>query len=125
MKKIVFYLSIIVAVFSFNVSLAGGVPASDGDSDNELVVPIDLTDPDAIEAGKGTFHSTCADYCHGHEPALFIGRGDELEPQYIYQTIFNGGQGATPMPPWGEVFSEEEIWELVSYIKFLGTIEEL
>jgi mono/diheme cytochrome c family protein len=29
------------------------------------------------------------------------------------------------MPPWGEVFSEEEIWELVSYIKFLGTIEEL
>lgn len=123
MKKIAFYLSVLFAIFSFNAALAGGVPSSSGDSDSDLTVSVDLADPERIQAGKDTFHSTCAEYCHGHEPALFIGRGDELEPQYIYTTIFNGGQGATPMPPWGEVFSEEEIWELVSYIKFLGTSE--
>jgi mono/diheme cytochrome c family protein len=30
------------------------------------------------------------------------------------------GKGATPMPPWGEVFTQDEIWELVAYIKSLG-----
>jgi mono/diheme cytochrome c family protein len=29
-------------------------------------------------------------------------------------------QGATPMPPWGEVFSPEEIWEIVAYLKSIG-----
>ncbi|WP_067868470.1 c-type cytochrome [Neptuniibacter marinus] len=125
MKKIAIYLSVLFAIFSFNAVLAGGVPSSDGASDDESSIPVDLTDSERIEEGKGIFHSTCADYCHGHEPDLFIGRGDDLEPKYIYQTIFNGGQGATPMPPWGEVFSEDEIWSLVSYIKYLGAIDEL
>lgn len=124
MSKTVIFLSILFAITHFNLSFAGGVPTSDGESSDEFsALPVDLNNPEMIEEGKATFHSTCADYCHGHEPALFIGRGDELEPEYIYKTIFEGGKGATPMPPWGEVFSEQEIWELVSYIKFLGTQE--
>lgn len=81
-------------------------------------IPIDLNDLSRVEAGKERFHSTCADFCHGHKPALFIGR--PIEPHHAFQTIFDGGKGATPMPPWGEVFNEEEIWELVAYLAHLG-----
>lgn len=81
--------------------------------------PFDLRDPARIQAGMARFQSTCADYCHGHKPALFIDR-DGLEAEYVFNTIRDGGKGATPMPPWGEVFSQDEIWELVAYIRSLG-----
>lgn len=82
-------------------------------------LPFELTDKARVVSGRDRFQSTCAAFCHGHEPALFIGR-DGLEPQYVYNTIRDGGKGATPMPPWGEVFSPEEIWEIVAYLKSLG-----
>lgn len=82
--------------------------------------PFDLKDASRIAAGKSRFNSTCAQFCHGNEPALFIGRSD-LEIDYVFNTIREGGKGATPMPPWGEVFEPEEIWELVAYVKSLGT----
>ncbi|WP_430913871.1 c-type cytochrome [Methylobacterium sp. sgz302541] len=93
---------------------AGGGPPP------EAGPPFPLTDPARIAAGKSRFDSTCAAFCHGESPALFIGRTD-LERQYIYNTIRDGGKGATPMPPWGDVFSSEEIWELVAYVQSLGT----
>ena len=82
--------------------------------------PFDLRDQARIKAGKQRFHSTCAEFCHGHTPPLFIGRKD-LPPQYAFDMISNGGGTATPMPPWGSVFTQEEIWELVAYLKYLGT----
>ena len=81
--------------------------------------PFDLADPARIKLGQDRFQSTCADYCHGHKPALFIER-EGLEAEYVFNTIRDGGKGATPMPPWGEVFTQEEIWELVAYIKSIG-----
>lgn len=81
-------------------------------------IPIDLNDMTRIEAGKERFHSTCAEFCHGHKPALFIGRA--VDPRHAFETIELGGKGATPMPPWGDVFNAEEIWELVAYIEHLG-----
>lgn len=81
--------------------------------------PFDLADKLRIAAGKGRYQSTCADYCHGHAPALFIDR-QGLEAEYVFNTIRDGGRGATPMPPWGEVFTPEEIWELVAYLKSIG-----
>jgi len=38
----------------------------------------------------------------------------------VFNTIRDGGKGATPMPPWGEVFAPEEIWEIVAYLKSIG-----
>ncbi|MBU0602457.1 MAG: cytochrome c [Gammaproteobacteria bacterium] len=93
-------------------------PAADA-QDSAGAAPFDLADPARIKAGLGRFQSTCADYCHGHQPALFIER-EGLEAEYVYNTIRDGGKGATPMPPWGEVFTQEEIWELVAYIKSIG-----
>ncbi len=82
-------------------------------------LPFELTSKERILSGRDRFQSTCAAFCHGHEPALFVGR-DGLEPQYVFNTIRDGGRGATPMPPWGEVFTPEEIWEIVAYLKSLG-----
>jgi mono/diheme cytochrome c family protein len=81
--------------------------------------PFDLSDPKRIEAGRSTFNSTCAAYCHGQNPTLFVDRTG-LTEEHVYNTIRDGGKGATPMPPWGDVFSHEEIWELVAYLKSLG-----
>jgi mono/diheme cytochrome c family protein len=95
--------------------------AGDGASGMEAgQPPFDLSDPARIEAGKTRFNSTCAAFCHGDPPALFVGRTD-LERAYVFNTIRDGGKGATPMPPWGEVFSRDEIWELVAYVRSLGT----
>lgn len=117
-----------VLLFGSGATLAGGVPASGHEPDTTALLPwekptdVDLDDPERIKAGEMTFQSGCADYCHGREPALFINR-DDLDPVYAFKTIYEGGKGATPMPPWGEMLSEEEIWELVAYIKYLGTTE--
>lgn len=85
-----------------------------------LTPPFDLTDPARIADGKARFNSTCATFCHGKNPPLFIGRTD-LTAQYVYIAIREGGIGRyKPMPAWGNIFTPEQIWELVAYIKSLG-----
>lgn len=106
---------LMLAVTAVGSMAAKGPPEADASGGP----PFDLSDESRIQAGKRTFESTCAQYCHGYEPPLFIGRTD-LEPEYVFNTIRDGGKGATPMPPWGDVFTPEEIWELVAYVKSLG-----
>lgn len=107
-------------------ALGGGSPPPDPAAADRAApagasaYPFDLTDPARINAGKRLFSSTCAEFCHGHAPPLFIGRQD-LAPEYAFKMITDGGGTATPMPPWGQVFSKQEIWELVAYLKYLGT----
>lgn len=95
------------------------ISETEGAESSENGAPFDLTDADRIQAGKDIFESTCASYCHGFDPILFVGRTG-LDEQYVFNTIRDGGTAATPMPPWGEVFTPEEIWELVAYVKSLG-----
>lgn len=85
----------------------------------------DLTDPTRIAAGKKRFNKTCAGYCHGSDGVGgrapdFKGRTD-LPDEEAYRTIFNGRRTSDIMPPWGAAFTTDQIWELVAYIKFLGT----
>lgn len=101
-------------------ALSGGTPPEGDQPKVAGDPPFDLSDPKKIKAGEDTFNATCASYCHGQNPTLFTGRTG-LTEEYVYDTIRDGGKGATPMPPWGEVFSHEEIWELVAYIKSLGS----
>lgn len=102
---------------------AGGIPRSESATEaapaKTAGTPFDLTDPKRIKAGESTFNSTCAAYCHGQNPTLFVDRTG-LSEEHVYNTIRDGGKGATPMPPWGDVFTHEEIWELVAYLKSLG-----
>ncbi|WP_428423713.1 c-type cytochrome [Methylibium sp.] len=87
--------------------------------------PFDLSDAARIEIGKKRFNSTCAAYCHGAEgeggkTPPFRGNKD-LTPQIAFKTITEGRRGTDIMPPWGNGFTPEQIWELVAYINFLTT----
>ncbi len=86
--------------------------------------PFDLGDPQRIETGRKRFNKTCAGYCHGHEGVGgrapdFKGRTD-LSPELAFDVISHGREGAEVMPPWGQAFSAEQIWELVAYLAYLG-----
>lgn len=112
-------MSGMASALAFNAVLPDKSAESTTDDVAASAAPFDLGDPARIKSGLALFQSTCADYCHGHQPPLFIDR-EGLEMEYVFNTIRDGGKGATPMPPWGEVFTQEEIWELVAYIKSLG-----
>lgn len=88
-------------------------------------ISVDLTDLNRIDLGKLQFGSTCAAYCHGSEgrggraPA-FLGRSD-FDPHNAYRVIRDGRRGAGGvMPPFGQAFSETQIWELVAYLQHLA-----
>ena len=88
------------------------------------LAPFDLNDEARIAAGKRRFAKTCAGYCHGFEGVGgrapdFKGRTD-LPAELAYETIYKGRQGADVMPPWGSAFTNEQIWELVAYLQYLG-----
>lgn len=115
-------VALVVAASGSIATANKGPPPAQGSSatyDASSGAPFDLADPARIAAGKSRFNSTCAQYCHGDKPPLFIGRPD-LEAEYVFNTIRDGGKGATPMPPWGDIFTAEEVWELVAYVKSLG-----
>ena len=87
--------------------------------------PFDLADPKHVAEGKILYMRTCAGYCHG-------GRGeggrapsfrtrDDLDPAYAYKTIVNGRVASDVMPVFGHTFTPEQVWELVSYLLFMGT----
>lgn len=86
--------------------------------------PFDLNDPQRIEAGKRRFSGTCAAYCHGKDGAggrapSFKGNSF-FEPDVAFKVITLGRQGQATMPPWGNAYSPEEIWELVAYLQHLS-----
>jgi mono/diheme cytochrome c family protein len=107
------------------------IPAEYASGENPYVVG-----DKEIEAGKLIYLTNCAS-CHGEsgagdgpaaislEPApLDLGeRQSELSDAYLYWRIAEGGM-MTPfnsvMPAWKNVFSEEQIWQLVTYIRSLN-----
>lgn len=86
----------------------------------------DLSNVALIATGERRFNQNCV-YCHGNagsggKGAPLQGR-DDLTPQYVFDTISNGKKrGSLLMPAWKEAFSEQEIWELASYIMSLRNI---
>lgn len=103
---------------------AAAPPTAPASAPASSAPPFDLLDPARIAAGKVRFGSTCAAYCHGREgeggkTPPFKGRTD-LTPESTFKTISEGRRGTDVMPPWGNAFSQEEIWELVAYIQALG-----
>jgi mono/diheme cytochrome c family protein len=91
---------------------------------SDVASPFDLSDPARIAAGKKRFGANCAAYCHGSEgeggkTPSFKGNKN-FSPTAAYKTITEGRTGADVMPPWGNAFTPEQIWELVAYINDLS-----
>lgn len=102
----------------------------------ELTNPL-AGDPEAIAAGKELYLGSCAT-CHGEtsmgdgpaaagldpKPASLADADmmADISDGYIFRRITEGGGGEpfnSAMPAWGSAFTEEQIWQLVS---FLGTL---
>jgi len=97
----------------------------DGADATTPLAPFSLDDPARIEAGHTRFNKTCAGYCHGYDGVGgrapdFKGRTD-LTADDAFHTIYNGRTAEDVMPPWGGALSDEQIWELVAYLRYLGT----
>ena len=110
----------------FLVSLAAGAALVAGrlQAADAPQPPFPLGDPGRIAAGKARFGATCAAYCHGSggvggRAPSFRGRSDFV-PDDAFKVITEGRRGADIMPPWGNTFSPEEIWELVAYLQDLA-----
>lgn len=121
------HLAVFVAIAGFALDGAAVGPAPTATAAPAAAVPaapFDLDDPARIAAGRKRFNKTCAGYCHGADGVGgrapdFRGRTD-LPPEVAFQTISKGRIGADVMPPWGEAFSTEQIWELVAFLGYLG-----
>ncbi len=77
----------------------------------------------SIASGEKRFNQSCV-YCHGN---LGSGgkakklQGRNFDPDYLFKTITKGKRrGSLVMPPWEKTFSDEERWELVSFILSLS-----
>jgi mono/diheme cytochrome c family protein len=92
------------------------------------------TTPEALDEGQRLFAANCA-ACHGEagagngvfstnvqalagktpanlaDPATMLGAG----PALLQGKILRGGMG-TGMPSWGPIFTDQKIWDLVSYL---------
>jgi len=90
----------------------------------QSAAPFDLDDPARVAAGKKRFASTCAAYCHGAEGTGGRAPGFKGNKHFsapaAFKVIAEGSRGADVMPPWKGSFSEEQIWELVAYLKHLA-----
>ncbi|HLG21409.1 MAG TPA: cytochrome c, partial [Candidatus Manganitrophaceae bacterium] len=92
-----------------------------------------------VAQGRHVFNRYCTP-CHGESgrgdgynavnldphPRDLTDRGEQymakLTNEEIYEVVEKGGRGVelSPlMPSWGKVFSEEEIWSVVAYVRTL------
>jgi mono/diheme cytochrome c family protein len=68
-----------------------------------------------IETGKAIWQDQCR-HCHGAD--AYPGKAPKLQPakyspEFVYHRTTYGFRG---MPPWGEIYSEEERKAIVAYV---------
>jgi cbb3-type cytochrome c oxidase subunit III len=85
--------------------------------------------PEAVAQGKVRF-GTCMG-CHGQDAGGRIGIGPRLasdsylaaaSDEFLFQTIKNG-RAETTMVPWGNAFTDDQIENLVAYLRSLNPVE--
>ncbi len=101
-----------------------------------LMNPV-ANNPDAIATGADLYATTCAS-CHGDKGMGDGSAGAAFDPKptsfadaamladmsdgYIFWRITEGGSMEpfnSTMPPWGSTLSEDQLWQLVSYLRTL------
>ena len=123
---------LLIAFFTFNV---GFLLAASGE--NSFPTKLNAS-PETLENGKFLFLKFCA-HCHGNRGggdgsnAEFIDKdpAELSDPKFLakrsneklFRVISIGGAKVKKshlMPPFGHTLSEEEIWSLVAFIRYLG-----
>lgn len=116
------------------ISACGNATSSVSDVDSIPVEYFGKTNPlDASAAVQGakTFQSTCAS-CHGEsgygngvassalnpKPKNLVELKEQVGDDYLFWKISEGSLG-TAMLAWKGILTEEQIWELVSFIRTL------
>jgi mono/diheme cytochrome c family protein len=74
-----------------------------------------LKNPEAIKVGAVIWEDQCR-HCHGRD--AYPGKAPKLNPgkyspEFVYHRVTYGFRG---MPPWEEIYSEEELIGVVAYI---------
>ena len=136
MRRTVVMLSLLMALGSAGCAGAGPSPVADA-AGTLAAVPAGYagrTDPlgaQGAAAGAQTFQANCV-ACHGLQGHGDGPAGAALQPpprnlaalekraadDYLFWRISTGRPG-TAMPAWQGVLSEEQIWQLVSFIRTL------
>jgi mono/diheme cytochrome c family protein len=97
--------------------------------------PISLDDPQIVQAGAREFAEHNCDECHGAPGVLRKAFGRAMnpgppgprnmvddDPRYIFWIIKNGIR-MTAMPSFGSIgVSDNDIWEIVAFIKKFSTV---
>jgi len=137
MKKITFWLALVLILGTLVLSACGGGAAKE----ERPAVAADFAgktnplagDADAAAAGKEVYTTNCAS-CHGDSGKGDGPAGASLDPKpgdlptavkevgvdYLYWRISEGGVMApfnSSMPAWKGILTEEQIWQVVSYIE--------
>tara|TARA_R110002072_G_scaffold6212_1_gene37089 strand:+ start:1786 stop:2559 length:774 start_codon:yes stop_codon:yes gene_type:complete len=78
-----------------------------------------LADPANFEAGKEIWFAQCT-HCHGFK--AYPGKAPKLKPAkykptFVFKRVYKGFK---KMPAWNEVYSVEEIRQIVAYVKSPG-----
>ncbi|WP_020680973.1 c-type cytochrome [Marinobacterium rhizophilum] len=77
----------------------------------------------SVAQGETRFNQSCV-YCHGNRGSGGKAKklqGRNFDPDYLFKTITKGKRrGALVMPPWEKTFSDQQRWELVTFILSLG-----
>lgn len=96
----------------------------------EEIAPMEaryIGDPAAITAGKDVYGNTCL-FCHGGDargaraPTLTTNGFAPDGPNgndYLVNIVLNGREG-TIMGAFREILSEEEIWQVIAYLRDLS-----
>jgi mono/diheme cytochrome c family protein len=102
----------------------------------KITVPTDLTDPGRIKVGAGLYGNLCTS-CHlapsmkktdlsrglyPKPPPLAF--GTDLTPAQEFWIIKHGIK-LTGMPAWGRTHSDEEVWDVVAFLKKMPDLDPI
>jgi mono/diheme cytochrome c family protein len=96
--------------------LFGLVPAVVGLADETELTEEFLNDPAQIEHGQDLFAQQCAK-CHGK--GAYPGKAPRLKPRKLSpeDVYLRVAYGFRKMPPWEDVFTDEELMAITAYVK--------